>query len=296
VSAQGFSGTAHRVHGKQTRRIAQAAISVVIVVGVFAFAVPKFASYSSAGAVLRQLGWAQVALLLALAALTWSPTGPGRWPPCPASASGRRRSATRPPSRSPTPCPPVACWRSASPTRCCALGFPPSAIALLKPLDGIWDVFAKLAMPVLAVVLLAVTGSHKLSLLVPALIGLAVLVGAVALFALLMWKKAVARWLGEALGTVTSRLRRLLRKPPVRGWGKAAVRFRRRSNDLVACRWPALTAATITSHLGLFLVFLAAVRVVGISPAQVSWAEVLGVFSLGRLLSGSPPAGSGWPS
>jgi hypothetical protein len=53
-------------------------------------------------------------------------------------------------------------------------------------------VFAKLAMPVLAVVLLAVTGSHKLSLLVPALIGLAVLVGAVALFALLMWKKAVA--------------------------------------------------------------------------------------------------------
>jgi hypothetical protein len=44
-----------------------------------------------------------------------------------------------------------------------------------------------------------------------------------------MWKKAVARWLGEALGTVTSRLRRPLRNPPVRGWGKAAVRFRQRS-------------------------------------------------------------------
>jgi putative heme transporter len=172
-------------------------------------------------------------------------------------------------------------------------GFPPSAIALLELLDGIWDVFAKLAMPVLAVVLLAVTGSHKLSLLVPALIGLAVLVGAVALFALLMWKKAVARWLGEALGQLVSWLRRLLRRPPVRGWGKAAVRFRRRSNDLVARRWPALTAATITSHLGLFLVFLATVRVVGIGPTQVSWAEVLGVFSLGRLLSGLTPGGVG---
>jgi uncharacterized membrane protein YbhN (UPF0104 family) len=172
-------------------------------------------------------------------------------------------------------------------------GFPTSAIALLELLDDIWDVFAKLAMPVLAVVALTATGSHKLSLLVPALTGLGLLVGAVALFALLMWKKAVARWLGEALGAVVSRLRRPLRKPPVRGWGKAAVRFRRRSNDLVARRWPALTAATIASHLGLFLVFFGTVRVVGIGPEQVSWAEVLGVLSLGRLLSGLTPGGVG---
>ena len=46
-----------------------------------------------------------------------------------------------------------------------------------------------------------------------------------------------------------------------------------------------MTAATIVSHLGLFLVFFGTVRVVGIGPAQVSWAEVLGVFSLSRLLS-----------
>jgi hypothetical protein len=36
------------VHGKQTRRIVQAAVSVAVVVAVFAFAVPKFASYSAA--------------------------------------------------------------------------------------------------------------------------------------------------------------------------------------------------------------------------------------------------------
>jgi uncharacterized membrane protein YbhN (UPF0104 family) len=40
-------------------------------------------------------------------------------------------------------------------------------------------------------------------------------------------------------------------------------------------------------------VFLATVRVVGIGPEQVSWAEVLGVFSLGRLLSGLTPGGAG---
>ena len=114
-----------------------------------------------------------------------------------------------------------------------------------------------------------------------------------AVFGLLMWRKAYARWLGEALGTAVSWLPRLVHKPAVAGWGEAAVRFRRRSNDLVARRWPALTAATIVSHLGLYLVFLATIRIVGITPAQVSWAEILAVFSLGRLLSGLTPGGIG---
>jgi uncharacterized membrane protein YbhN (UPF0104 family) len=47
------------------------------------------------------------------------------------------------------------------------------------------------------------------------------------------------------------------------------------------------------SHLGLYLVFLATIRIVGITPAQVSWAEILAVFSLGRLLSGLTPGGIG---
>jgi putative heme transporter len=97
-----------------------------------------------------------------------------------------------------------------------------NAIALAELLDGIWDIFAKLAMPVVAVALLAVTGSGKLSLLALALIGLAVLVSAVAVFALLMWKKTVVRWLGETLGAVVSWLRRLVHKPP----GSAEARRR----------------------------------------------------------------------
>ena len=119
------------------------------------------------------------------------------------------------------------------------------------------------------------------------------LAAAVAVFGLLMWRKAYARWLGEALGTAVSWLRRLVHKPAVAGWGEAAVRFRRRSNDLVARRWPALTAATIVSHLGRNLDFRPPLRMVAITPPQVSWAEILAVFSLGRLLSGLTPGGIG---
>src|SRR6266545_1397024 len=63
----------------------------------------------------------------------------------------------------------------------------------------------------------------------------------------------------------------------------------------LAHRWPALTITTAVSHIGLYLAFLLTVRLVGITPAQVSWAEVLGIFSLGRLLTAAPitPGGVG---
>jgi uncharacterized protein (TIRG00374 family) len=81
----------------------------------------------------------------------------------------------------------------------------------------------------------------------------------------------------------------------VTGWDQAAVRFRRQSNDLVARRWPALTLTTLVSHLGLYLVFLLTTRLVGITSVEVSWVELLGIFSLGRLLTAAPitPGGVG---
>jgi uncharacterized protein (TIRG00374 family) len=150
-------------------------------------------------------------------------------------------------------------------------------------------------MPIIAVAILVLTGSRSTALVVPAMIGVAALLAALLVFALLMSRKAFARRIGAWFGTAVSRLRRLVRKPPVTGWGDAAVRFRRQSNDLVARRWPALTLTTIVSHVGLYLVLLLAVRLVGITPGQVSWVEVLGVFSLGRLLTALPitPGGVG---
>jgi uncharacterized protein (TIRG00374 family) len=51
----------------------------------------------------------------------------------------------------------------------------------------------------------------------------------------------------------------------------------------------------VVSHLGLYAVLLVALRTLGVSGREVSWAQVLAVFAFARLLSAIPitPGGLG---
>ena len=142
-------------------------------------------------------------------------------------------------------------------------GFTGSEVALLASTTGIWNMFLKLGLPIMAVALLAIIGRATNTLLVPALIGLAFLVGSVVLFAMVLWKKSLARAIGNWLGRIWSKVRRLARKSPVDTWGEGAVRFRKQTIRLVVRRWPALTITTIASHLALWFVLLLSLRHVG---------------------------------
>ena len=115
-------------------------------------------------------------------------------------------------------------------------------------------------------------------------------------FALLLRSEEGARRFGLAAGRVASRVLGLLRRPPVAGWELATVKFRARTITLVARRWPAITVASLVSHLSLYLVLLAALRAVGVSTAQVGWAQVLVVFAFARLATAIPftPGGIGF--
>ena len=79
------------------------------------------------------------------------------------------------------------------------------------------------------------------------------------------------------------------------GWGASAVRLRTEARSLVASRWLPLTVSTVVGHLALYLVLALAVRDVGISAREVTWAQILGVFAVVRLLSALPitPGGLG---
>ena len=81
---------------------------------------------------------------------------------------------------------------------------------------------------------------------------------------------------------------RLIRRPPVSGWELATVKFRARTIDLVAHRWISITVWSLVSHLSLYAVLLVSLRDVGVSNAEVGWAEVLAVFAFARLVTAIP--------
>jgi len=173
-------------------------------------------------------------------------------------------------------------------------GFTNTEISLSVLVSGIWNNFVKLGMPVVALALLAIQGDVTTALLTASLIGVAVLIAAIILFALVLRSARFAGAFGERLGHVVSALRRIVRKPPV-AMRESVGRFRTDAIGLLHRRWLPLTAATIVSHFSLYVVLLVTLRNVGVSETEVSWIQVLAVFAFVRLISALPitPGGVG---
>ena len=174
-------------------------------------------------------------------------------------------------------------------------GFPPSQIARSLLIQGVWNNFVKLGMPIVAVGLLVLT-RHAAGELTPvAVIGVVLFGVALAGFALALSSERRAKRIGAALAAAASLPRRLAGRRGRLSWAEGAVRFRSDVIALLRPRWHWLTLTTLISHLSLFLVLLLALRHVGVAESQVSWIEVLAAFSLVRLLSAFPitPGGLG---
>jgi uncharacterized membrane protein YbhN (UPF0104 family) len=270
--------------------------SGLVVVVIFALILPKIASYSSVWHTLQRLSSTQVAILLFVCVFNlftywWQMMAAMPGLTLAQSAVNNQSSTTianiLPGGGAIAVGVAVAMFRS--------WGFTASQITLLLSTTGIWNIFMKLGLPIVALGILAIAGQASAPLLVPALVGLAIFAAAVVLFALVLSRREFARSIGERLGGAWSWLRALAHRPAVDEWGERAVRFRDETVALVARRWPALTATTVVSHLALWFVLLASLRAIGVSSAEVSWVDVLAVFAFARLLSAAPitPGGVG---
>jgi putative heme transporter len=175
-------------------------------------------------------------------------------------------------------------------------GFSRNRTSVSLLVSGVWNNFAKLGMPLLAVGLLALSGQPGGGRLLAGVLGLAALVAAVVVFWLMLRSEAGAIQVGRVAGRVASWLLRPFRRGPVQGWENATSKFRARTVTLLRARWHWITLATLVSHLSLFLVLLLALRHVGVSEDEVGWIEVLAVFSFARLLTAVPftPGGLGF--
>jgi hypothetical protein len=241
-----------RQRRKRVFRVVQIALSLGVVLGVFFGILPRIADYSVVWATIRTLTWFELMSLLAITTLH----SMALWPQLTASLPGLSVAQAAVNSQAATTVAntlPGGGVLSVGVTyaMCRSWGFADPAIALSALITFVWNTFFKLALPVVALALLAAQGKGSGGLILVSLVGIAVLVGSLALVVSMRWRTALAGQVGSVLGAVASFLRKLIRKPPVGDWAEAVVRFRGEAGRLVADRWIALTLSTVTSHLGL---------------------------------------------
>lgn len=174
-------------------------------------------------------------------------------------------------------------------------GFSRSQISLSVLISGIWNNFVKLGMPVVALVFVALDSNVGGGFVIAAVIGLIVLLVAIGSFGAVLSSDRLAAAVGRRIEKIVSSLRRLFRKEPLVGIAEKTVAFRHDAISLVRERWFSLTLSTIVSHVSLYLVLLIALRNVGVSEQEVSWPEILAAFAFVRLISALPitPGGLG---
>ena len=281
---------------KRLLRIVQIAASLGVVLGVFAGVLPKIADYSRVWAGIRSFTGFELVTLVAAAAFATAAI----WPQIAASLPGLSMAQSAVSNQASTAVAnilPGGGMLAVGVTfaMCRSWGFTDPIIALSTLTTFVWSTFFKLALPVIALAILAAGGKGDIALLIGSLVGLGALLAAITVVALMRWRPGAAEAVGAFFGSVASLLRKLIRKPPVTDWAEAAVRFRGQAIRLVASRWIPLTVWTLAGHLGVYLVLVLAVRDVGISAREVTWAQVLGVFAFARLLTAFPitPGGLG---
>jgi uncharacterized membrane protein YbhN (UPF0104 family) len=278
------------------KRIVGYVISVLIVVGIFWWAIPKFADYRDVWAAIKTLtpieAWSLVAATVFNLVTYWWANQAA----LPGLGIGKAAVLTQTTTS-------VANTLPAGGAIAVGLtysilgswGFGGTSIALYVGVTGIWNIFTKLALPLLSLVILALSGHLTGTYIVAAVLGVIVLGVGVGLFALVFRSEELAIKIGSWLGRVASWFRRFLRKPPVTTWGQGAARFRRDTIVLVEHRWLRLTLMTVLSQVALFLVLLLSLRHLGVSEQEVSTAEAFAVYAFSRLLAVVPitPGGVG---
>ncbi len=278
------------------KRIVGYAISVLIVVAIFWWAIPRFADYRDVWAAIQTLTpietWSLVAATIFNLVTYWWANQAA----LPGLGIGKAAVLTQTTTS-------VANTLPAGGAIAIGLtyaildswGFSGTSVALYVGVTGIWNIFTKLALPMLALVFLALSGHLTTTYILAAIFGVIVLSVAVGLFAALFRSEEFAMRIGNRLGRIASWFRRLRHKPPITTWGEGAARFRRDTIVLVEHRWFRLSWTTVLSQVALFFVLLLSLRNMGVSQQEVSTAEAFAVYAFSRLLSVVPitPGGVG---
>ena len=160
---------------------------------------------------------------------------------------------------------------------------------------GIWNLLTLAGLPVLAVMVMVTASRPDAAMITGAAVGLALLAAMAGGLGLLLHSEASALRAGRVLRCGLVIAARLARRTPPASTAGSLPGFRDRASALLAARGWRIIAATVASHLMLWLVLLACLRAVSLSQAQLPWQASLAAFAVIRLLTAIPitPGGLG---
>ena len=271
-------------------------MSAALIAATFGFALPHFASYRSVWASIQAMAWPQV-LLIATAATAsmvsyWIMI-------CSVLPSIRLREAavvnlgsnavanTLPAGG--------ALAMGVSWAMLSSWGVSTKDYVLYTLVSGIWNVFVRLGLPVLALLVMVTASQPQAGLIAAATVGVALLATAAAGLRLLLRSESFAIRAGNALQRALAIACRLVRRRPPSDVPGSLLGFRDRAAGLLAARGWRITVTTVATQLALWLVLLACLRGTGLSQSQVPWQTSLAAFAFVGLLTALPitPGGIG---
>src|SRR5580700_796890 len=200
---------------RRGRRMVSTVASAVLVAAIFGFALPHFASYRSVWASVQMMTWLQVLLVVMAAAASLVA---GWLVICPILPSVRLREAavvnlgsTAAANTLPAG---GALAMGISWTMLSSWGVSGADYVLYTLVSGIWNVFARLGLPVAALMIMATVSRPQAGLLAGAIAGLVLLVVVAVGFGLLLRSESFALRADAALRRALMVVCRLARRTP----------------------------------------------------------------------------------
>jgi putative heme transporter len=278
-------------------RIVAIVLSVVVIGGVFAFALPRIANYGDVWDVVKDLSWWWIVALLLSVVLNTATYGPPWMAALPGLSYWQATRVTLASTALSSVAPGGAAVGMASSFGMLkAWGFQGRPVGLAVVLTSIWNQLFILGVPIVALAGVVAQGGRNRTLELVAMIALAVFVLIVVGFAVGLSSERLARRVGDRAARAVSWAKRIVHKAPVKWRGESFVRFREETIVLIRKRWWFLTLATLAGHLTVFIVLLVSVRAVGIPQVEVSIVEAFAAWALARVLGSIPitPGGIGF--
>jgi putative heme transporter len=278
------------------RQLIGGTLAVGVIVATFLFVLPRIANYRDVWDVLKTVTWKGLVALAVVAILNVVTYAPNWMAALPGLGFRQAFVVTQASTASTYVAPGgFAPGMAVSFAMLRGWGFKGNPVALAVTVTGVWNQLVIFGFPVIALGLLTSEGEGDPLLQTMALIGTAVLVAVVTGLVAGFWSAPLARKVGDTAARIVSRLKRLVRRKPVRWSGESFVHFRHETIGLLRRRWHVLTLSTLVGHLTVFLVLLVSLRVLDVPASEVTLIEAFAAWSVVRVLGSLPitPGGLG---